>query len=71
MPQKSYYLSPAGLKSLRAAVARNRPAARSTGPKTWQGKKISSLNAFKHGGFLRQLIALPRLPQSTSKGGVL
>jgi len=59
MKRKRYSLSPQGLQSLRHNIQLNRPYARSTGPKTYEGKQLSSLNAFKHGARCRRLYRLP------------
>jgi DNA-binding PadR family transcriptional regulator len=59
MPRKTYNLTEKGLHSLRAALKKNKPWKHSTGPKTPWGKKMSSLNAFRHGARSRQIFRLP------------
>jgi hypothetical protein len=61
MSQRTYKLTQKGLQSLRAALKKNKPWKLSTGPKSSQGKKISSLNAFRHGMRCRQIFRLPGL----------
>jgi hypothetical protein len=63
MPKKRYCLTKEGLESLRKTSRKNRPWLKSTGAKTPQGKKMSSLNAFKHGGRSRLIARLPALIQ--------
>jgi hypothetical protein len=62
MPRKTYCLTEKGLQSLRAANRQTQPWKFTSGPKTLQGKRMSSLNAFKHGGRCKQTFRLPALP---------
>ncbi len=59
-PRRAYKLSPEGLANLRAAAHRNRPWEHSTGPRTVQGKRRSSQNAFKYGFYTAEQIAQHR-----------
>ena len=54
--KRSYHLGPTGLAMRRAALARNKPWLKSTGPKTFLGKKISSQNNLKHGMYTLEMI---------------
>ena len=64
MPRKPYRLTPNGLRSLRAAIRTTRPWELSTGPATSNGKRMSSLNAFKHGCRTKLTFRLPVLVES-------
>jgi hypothetical protein len=55
--KRPYRLGPAGLAMRRAALARNKPWLKSTGPKTFLGKKISSQNNLKHGMYTLEMFA--------------
>jgi hypothetical protein len=62
--KRPYTLTSEGRRSLNAAIRKNQPWKRTTGPKTPVGKKLASLNAFKHGARSRQSFRLP----ATTKG---
>jgi hypothetical protein len=49
MQKRRYRLSKKGLQALRAAAHAHHPWTHSTGPKTRRGKRMTSLNAYKHG----------------------
>ncbi|MCE7974336.1 MAG: hypothetical protein DYG92_08455 [Leptolyngbya sp. PLA1] len=55
-----YHLSAAGLGSLRAAAAANKPWSRSTGPRTQTGKARAAQNALRHGLRAAGNVALQR-----------
>jgi hypothetical protein len=63
-PKRPYSLTSEGRHSLNAAIRKNQPWKRATGPKSPTGKKLASLNAFKHGADSRQSFRLP----ATKKG---
>ena len=48
-PKRRYRLSPEGRASLKQTAAANRPWAKSTGPRTAEGKDRAKMNAFQHG----------------------
>ena len=47
--RRSYKLTPDGLARLRASIQRTKPWLRGKGPRSVEGKKRSSMNAFRHG----------------------
>jgi hypothetical protein len=60
MKKRRYRLSEKGLQSLRAAIARNQPWRRATGPKSEWGKRVSSMNGFKSDLYLDLTVLSPR-----------
>jgi hypothetical protein len=63
MRRKRYRLSEQGLQARRAAIQKTQPWKYATGPKTPSGKRMSSLNAFKHGGRTKLKFRLPALTE--------
>ena len=59
-PRRRYCLTPDGLDSLRASIARVRPWIYSTGPRTPEGKARSKVNAWKHGERSAEAVARRR-----------
>jgi hypothetical protein len=61
MSRRPYNLTEKGLLARRAAIQKTQPWRLTTGPKTPEGKIMSSLNAFKHGARCRHSYRLPGL----------
>jgi hypothetical protein len=57
--RRRYGLLPTSRAALVAAIHRHKPWHSNTGPRTLEGKKISSLNAMKHGFYSRFAASLP------------
>jgi hypothetical protein len=51
--KRSYHLSEVGRAALSASAQKIRPWLHSTGPRTAEGKQMSSRNNFKHGYYCR------------------
>ena len=54
--KRKYQLTPPGRTALQIAASRNKPWLKSTGPRTFLGKKIASQNRTLHGLYTRAFL---------------